>query len=347
MASSVKKSIRKVIPVRASVFEKYKEEQRRSNQEMLKRLDSLITQNAELQKKLQNAISKNNREMGKRIESLHKDNDSLHRELESVRKAIEDTRKTVNCARTDIDGVRGSIGEARKRIELVGNISREANWSNVFHDTITASTWFSDIPLSPGRWAVGYQYLYVLYRVLDGFQPRNIIDFGLGESTTVINAYARTHGNVSHTVIEHDSTWIEFYTSKNEVSGATEILQCDLELTRIPEVSHEIRVYQDYIQELEKRYPNRTYDFVSIDGPFGYDMPEAARIDVLSLIPERLAESFVIMIDDYNRSGEKGTVELIKARLEEASIEYATGIYQGEKAASIIVSKNLEFLCTM
>lgn len=281
MASSLKDYIRKIIPVRTSVFNAYVDEQRRANKQLQATLAS-------------------------------------------------------------------SFNTLRQEIESVGNISREANWANTFHDTIVNSSWLENVSLSPGRWAVGYQYLYVLYRALDEFKPHHILEFGLGESTTMINAFIKTHRDATHTVIEHDPEWIKFYSSsKNDVIDTCDILQCDLELTRLSGVSHEIRVYEDCIQKLKNRYPRRTYDFISIDGPFGYDMPEVARIDSLELIPDMLSDSFAIMLDDFNRSGEKRLAEMLKERLDSACIEYKTGEYRGEKTTYIIASKDLGFLCSL
>ena len=65
--------------------------------------------------------------------------------------------------------------------------------------------------LSAGRWAVGYQYLYVMYRVLNEIHPRRILELGLGQSTRMLGQYAAAHENVSHFVVEHDPEWIDFF----------------------------------------------------------------------------------------------------------------------------------------
>ena len=64
-------------------------------------------------------------------------------------------------------------------------------------------------------------------------------------------------------------------------------------------------------------------------------------------MPDCLDESFVIIIDDYNRKGEKKTVYEIEQILKQNGISYAKGIYYGDKQCMVICSKNLKFVCSM
>ena len=53
------------------------------------------------------------------------------------------------------------------------------------------------------------------------------------------------------------------------------------------------------------------------------------------------------MIDDYERIGEKHTVEKMKEELNNAGIKFKTGVYSGKKDLLIFASKDLKFLCSM
>ena len=81
-------------------------------------------------------------------------------------------------------------------------------------------------------------------------------------------------------------------------------------MKEMPECQHEVRAYKGF----EDRFKEEKFDLISIDGPFGYDMKELARIDALRILPNALAPSFTIMVDDYNRKGEQNMVKLIKGR---------------------------------
>ena len=60
-----------------------------------------------------------------------------------------------------------------------------------------------------------------------------------------------------------------------------------------------------------------------------------------------LAESFIIMVDDYNRTGEKEMVKKLEEILTESGIKYKEGIYTGIKQTIVITSDDWSFLSTL
>lgn len=87
--------------------------------------------------------------------------------------------------------------------------------------------------------------------------------------------------------------------------------------------------------------------FIIRDAPFGGDVKQYARIDVLKLLPDCLADEFVIMIDDTERSGEKNTVAEMTGVLKRNGIAYGIGKYSGVKDCTVISSANLIFVCSV
>ena len=54
--------------------------------------------------------------------------------------------------------------------------NQEILWANIWRDTIQDIKWLQNVPgLSPGRWAVGYNYLYVMTRILNETNPQKIL----------------------------------------------------------------------------------------------------------------------------------------------------------------------------
>ena len=96
--------------------------------------------------------------------------------------------------------------------------SAEAVWAEIFNNTVTNSEWLKDKTFSPGRWAVGYPYLYVMYRVLDVVRPKAILELGLGQSTKMIAQYSMANTDVKHYVVERDLNWVAFF-SKGKCSS--------------------------------------------------------------------------------------------------------------------------------
>lgn len=92
---------------------------------------------------------------------------------------------------------------------------QEIYWSQIYHDTICESEWLHDKSILPGRAAVGYNFLYVLYRVLNAMHPESILELGLGQSTKLIGQYAQAF-KAKHIVIDHNKKWVDFFRADNK-----------------------------------------------------------------------------------------------------------------------------------
>ena len=55
----------------------------------------------------------------------------------------------------------------------------------------------------------------------------------------------------------------------------------------------------------EEAFKDKKFNFILIDGPFVSYEKIFARVDILCILPDCLADSFVIFLDDSNRSGRK------------------------------------------
>jgi hypothetical protein len=217
----------------------------------------------------------------------------------------------------------------------------EALWAHTFNSTISSSDWLRDTAFSPGRWAVGYPYLYVLYRVLNEARPSRVLDLGLGQSSRMISQYAATHDGVEHIVVEHDQDWIDFFERDLRLTDRTRLLKLDLDYVRHKEAAS-VRVYSG----LAEAIGDTRLDLISIDGPLG-DMAEYARIDLLGIVPECLAPSFVIMLDDYERTGESHAMREMQDALSDAGVDTRLCVYSGSKDLGLLCSADSPFLCSM
>ncbi len=220
--------------------------------------------------------------------------------------------------------------------------SQEAVWAHIWHDSIKNTEWLQNVAFSPGRWAVGYQCLYVLYRVLEEVHPDKILEMGLGQSTRLLGSYAARYPEVNHDVVEHDGEWISFFLKDAPDLKNTNIEKLDLITDRF-EDDERVIMYKDF----KARFSDRKYDLICVDSPFGGKAKKYARIDILKILPDCLEDSFVILVDDYNRAGEKEMVKKLETLLEEAGIKFAKEIYSGEKQLAVITSENWSFLCSL
>ncbi len=231
-------------------------------------------------------------------------------------------------------------------------IAMENMWANIFHDTIRGSRWLKDQPFSPGRAAIGYPTLYAMYRILDEFQPENILELGLGQSTKMIGRYVQWKEEKGeqchHYVVEHDSDWIAFFRKSNDCLGnQSEIVQLELVKTEFDDGVSGEKTYMNLYQNFAETFAGKKFDFIFIDGPFG--SPLYSRMNIIDLLPECLENSFVLMLDDAERIGERNTLQMMENILKDSQIPYVgkNYYYAGLKSTAILTSKDLHFLCTM
>lgn len=272
----------------------------------------------------------------------------------SIMLDIVEKQKTVffsecQCLRDELNILNDNQNKISTQLSKIGGqsteIQRTANeavWASIFSSTISGSTWLKDTSFSPGRWAVGYPVLYVLYRILNEIRPRHILELGLGQSTRMISQYVADADTVEHFVVEHNPQWISFFERNYSLSEKSRIIKLDWEM--IPYQDAEtVRTYKGFADT----FCAKQFDLIFIDAPLGGDMKEYSRIDILSILPECLAENFIVIMDDCNRAGEVHTWEEIRKKMKACGISYAEGAYSGDKDMRIMVSESLHFLTTL
>lgn len=222
------------------------------------------------------------------------------------------------------------------------DLLKEQLWSTVFHDTVLSYEWFNVKSLSLGRSAIGYNYAYVISRVLHSMHPKSILEFGLGQSSKILNSYFQFYKNEMkvYDLIEHDVSWKEFFSSEIQMGGVSFHL-------------NKISIYEEYgdrfykYDNLDEVLKGKKYNLISIDGPFGYYGKYIGRTDIVKYIPNILEDDWVILMDDYERIQEKNAIRFIEQKLKKEHISYYKGVYQGENHICILVSSNWRFLTTL
>lgn len=292
----------------------------------------------------------------KKYEALQREITAEKEILAAMRSELSLTREALNAINSELSLSREALRKitneqsllkkqleaAKAQAATASRNAAETNWAAVFNNTITGSAWLKDQTFSPGRWAAGYQMLYVIYRVLNEMRPRSILELGLGQTTKMISQYAAAHPGVQHTVVEHNSDWIGFYKNANTVPENTEIVQLEYGFAPYKE-AESVRVFAGFADA----FAERKFDFIMIDAPLGGDMKQYARIDVLPLLPACLCDSFVILLDDTERAGENHTAAEIERILTENNIAYARGNYSGKKDTLLYCDKKNAFLASL
>lgn len=211
--------------------------------------------------------------------------------------------------------------------------------ANLFRDIIYDSEWLKFKSFAPGGWAVDYGVMFTLYRVLNEMRPKNIIEFGLGQSSKLLHQYGNYYHDTKVVTIEHNSDWIGFFMAEVENKYPVQIQLLELE-NRIYQ-----RVETIAYKDLEKVCEDEKYDFILVDGPYG--SIHYSRNQLVDLAQDHLADRFCLILDDYNRCGEQETIEEVKKVLDAKRIDYFCAVYSASKKHCLICSKELAFLTTL
>lgn len=261
------------------------------------------------------------------IEHLAGAKSELVNEIDTLHKSGQDANNNIV----------NQFGMIKSFADVLAKKYSEPYWANVYHDTINNTNWLNNKSVSPGRWAVSYVVLYVLYRILDEIKPQSILECGLGQSSKLTIQYADSH-KADLTICENNSDWLSFFQRQFPTADIyTKILDTEM-INVVP--GYESRTYVGFDNVIK----NKKFDFVLIDGPLGsqhYSRPE-----VLSVV-NNLDKSFVILMDDMNRVCEQETFEALKNKLRENNIDFKEGFYESDKRLGLICSPDLEWLTTL
>lgn len=251
----------------------------------------------------------------------------------------------------EVELLKSEMQTMKAGIEKNDRMLNEILWSQVFNSSRPEFPWLKDdLALWPGRWGVGYQYMYAISRFLTELKPTCILETGLGQSTRLIGSYvkwvAEQGQHCNHTVVEHDKDWVDIFRGGFTLGEDSKVIQRDLARINIEKDGYVVPTY--VYKDMDEVMQGKKFDFISIDAPYGTDERYGySRIDIVNYLPDCLAESFCIVLDDYNRWGEKNTVEYIKAILSKNNIKFCEAVYRGTQDMYMLVSPDWKYLCTL
>ena len=224
--------------------------------------------------------------------------------------------------------------------KLIINQNKELEWAYIYHDSIRDKEWLTQLPLNIGRWAGNYSFFFILSRILSYYKPKEILEFGLGESSKMISAFLENSLLEStHTIIEQDNNWRFSFEEQFTLSKRSSIKILPLKEKYIN--GYKTNGYKEIEEFITKKY-----DLYIIDGPFG--SPNYSRYDIVNIVKDfNSQDEFIIIIDDYNRPGEKQTFNVLKELLQQKGIEISLGYYVGVKSVAVIGSKKYRFVQSM
>jgi len=231
------------------------------------------------------------------------------------------------------------ISKIRKHFQIQESIllqGKELEWAHNFHDSIRGLTFIENLNLNIGRWAGSYAFFYVLNRILNEYRPKNILEFGLGESSKFISTYLDyVLKDSKHTIIEQNIEWQHYFCNHFKLSKDSQIKICELIQKNVN--GFEINSYANLDSIVDTKY-----DLYIVDGPFG--SANYSRYDIVTLVQNLNSDDeFIIVMDDYDRKGEKDTTSELLTLFKNKSITIFHKIYVGKKSIAVLTTKKYKY----
>ena len=184
------------------------------------------------------------------------------------------------------------------------------NFTEILHDT----EWIRDKNVDLSDFAVDEAYMMHMIKILETYSFKNILDLGCGQTTLILSQYAETHLAELQT-IESDAKWADKLQMEHPKVNVKKHVQY------YHTVTNETSMYVGLTRNLLLQ--NIKYDFISVDGPYGFNCKHMSRINILELISNGLiADKFVIMLHDIKRMAEMNTAKACTSLLDVLGIKY-------------------------
>jgi len=225
-----------------------------------------------------------------------------------------------------------------QQISQLEDISRENLYANILNQTWLESCWVKHKDFTLTKGAANYTLIYILYKILEDFAPKYILELGLGQTSKLTTQYINyKNSEATLDIVEHSQNWIDAFSQKIMKNKNINIYQKDLITVEIN------NTVSDKYAPLDDITKNKKYNLIIIDGPFGYDRLYP-RTNILDLIDNNLSDNFVIILDDAEREGEENTAKLIFDKLDKNNIKYIKSYQRGLKTQLIIASPDYQYI---
>ena len=191
----------------------------------------------------------------------------------------------------------------------------------------------NELVLWPLRGAANTSFLYLLGRMLHEHRNLTLVEFGVGQSTILIN-YMIKGGK--HYAVDDSEFWVNNVKGKLHCQKKTSLLIAPLREAKIKFIEENKLTYnvdEDFIQSINP-------DVVIIDGPKGSG--RFSRSGILPLLYDWfvMKENCVAIFDDTHRRAERETVLLLIGELKKAGIEVLSREHHARKSQYVVIKGN-------
>jgi hypothetical protein len=194
------------------------------------------------------------------------------------------------------------------------NLSGISANKKLLKEAIENCDWLKYKSFKPGFWAMDDAALYTLLSILERVKPKNILEFGMGQSSKMVHQYARFSENVTAVTIEDNYEFAEDFCKNMPEDLKINAKYFDTEIVKVN--GFKTLTYKN----IDDIWGKGGYDLIIVDGPFG--SKHYSRSQIIDIVKYGLPEQFCIFMDDTERNGEKETVKEICRELREKGIKH-------------------------
>jgi len=200
---------------------------------------------------------------------------------------------------------------------------------DLYHTMRSSNSWLR-IPVFPAGGAVDYKLLYILARLLVEYSFGSVIEFGAGESTKVLSAFAN-YSNSNVFTIEHDEFWAE-RVGRGVSAFSHRICHCPLK-----SFQHSQFGTFNWYNLSEALIPKELkFELFLVDGPIG--TARFSRIGIIEHFSEMCASDWVVIWDDLQRLGDLEAFAAFIKSLKQKNTDFGHVIINGQKVVGVIYS---------
>jgi predicted O-methyltransferase YrrM len=178
-----------------------------------------------------------------------------------------------------------------------------------------------DILLQYGGWAMDAHLGETIMRLLLQERPQHVVECGSGSSTLLVaSRLKKLGGDRRITALDHKEKYAGItrgLLKQHDLDDRAEVLTAPLEPWKLN--GQNLPWYGFDLDVL----PDQPIDLLIVDGPPGWDKPEA-RYPAVPVLRQHLANECTIVLDDGDRAGERETAHQWAEELS-AELEYAGG----------------------
>jgi|SRR5690242_2129195 len=152
-------------------------------------------------------------------------------------------------------------------------------------------------PFYPVKSGANYSLLYSLLRSVTETPARRILEIGAGQTSLLLNALKQIRPDLEITSLETDAGWRDWIADRVQ----HDVIYSELSQQVIDGVK--VKGFTDL-----GAIAGKTFDLVLVDGPPGAQKRNA-RWAALPILRDYLADQFLVIFDDAERSGEQDTIQ--------------------------------------